>query len=108
MPMRHLPLSSCEEVARHRRAPDGDRLGQRRQSLRRLGRVEEIAVAIMFHGVAVGVLPVIEDLAADEMPADAPEVAPTALGEPGMAEILVVEIVDLERAVVEMDALGLG
>jgi hypothetical protein len=62
----------------------------------------------MLDRVAERVLPIVEDLAADDVPADAPEIAPALRVQPFVAEHLVVEIMDLERGVMEMRRRPLG
>src|SRR6266404_5750314 len=99
---------SIEEVRRQRRTPDREVFRRRGKILRLLRRIEEIAVAVVLDRVAEGILPVVEDLAADDVAADAPEVPPALRRQPFMAERLIVEIVNLEGGVVEMRLLPFG
>src|SRR5260370_37517022 len=98
--LRHL--ISIQEISRQRRTPDREVFRRGGKILRLLRRIEEIAVGVVLDRVAEGILPVVEDLAADDVAADAPEVPPALRREPFVAERLIVEIVDLEGGVVEM------
>src|SRR6266446_658678 len=99
---------SIQEIRRQRRSPHREVFRRGGKILRLLRRIEEIAVGVMLDRVAERVLPVIEDLAADDVAADAPEVAPALRRQPFMPEHLVVEIVDLEGGMVEMRLVPLG
>src|ERR1700761_7603859 len=69
------------ETARHRRSPLRHRLTAHAMDTgRRIGS-KEIAVAVVLVLVAPRVLPVVEDLAAQNMPADPPRVRPALLAQ---------------------------
>lgn len=64
--------------------------------------VDEVAVGVVLDHEAVDVPPVVEDLAAEDVAADAPDGLVLFLGEPLVAQRLRVEVVHLERAVVHV------
>ena len=56
----------------------------------------------MLYHVPTGIPPVIKDLRAQDVTPDAPDALVPLFGEPLMAQLLGIEIVDLERAVVDV------
>ena len=94
--LKSLPKSLVQKLLRHLRTPD-------RQSFMSGGSVsqwrffvDEVTICIMLNHVARRVPPVIEDLRAEDMPANAPDGLVVLLGEPLVAEGLGVEIVHFE------------
>ena len=69
-------------------------------------RVEQIAVGHVLHHVAERIAPVVVDLAAEDVAADAPVMRVAAAAQVLVAGHQVVEILHLERDVVQLDAAG--
>lgn len=77
----------------------------RLSSLRRVLPVEQVAVDVVLEDELGGVEPVVKDLAAHDVAADAPAVLVALVAQPVVAQDLGVEVVGLEGGVVHM-ALG--
>lgn len=69
--------------------------------------VDNVAVSVMLDLEAAAVEPVVEDLAAENVPPDAPDALPVLLGQPLVADELRVEVSHLVRAVVDVCLLDL-
>src|SRR5271156_5694318 len=97
-----LISSSASHCGRCRRSPlRAHQLLDRRDS-RAPGSVEQVAVGPMFDGVAPRVAPIVENLAAQDMAADAPFMLPSLLAKPVVPAHQVVEIRDFERGMIEL------
>lgn len=70
--------------------------------------INEVAIRVVLHNITGGIPPVVEDLRAQDMSAHAPGQLIPLLHQPLMAQLLGVEVVHLEGAVVYMGALGTG
>lgn len=64
--------------------------------------IDEIAIGVVLDHEAVDVPPVVEDLGAEDVPADAPDGLVFLLGEPLVAQRLGVEVVHFKGAVVHV------
>jgi hypothetical protein len=71
--------------------------------MRRLGIIQQVPVDVVLQDEARGVEPVVEDLAAHDVAADAPAVGVALVAEPVVAEDLDVEVVGLEGGVVDVE-----
>lgn len=70
--------------------------------------INEVAIRVVLHNITSGIPPVVKDLRAQDMSAHAPGQLVPLLHQPLMAQLLGVEVVHLEGAVVYMGALGTG
>lgn len=70
--------------------------------------IDQIAICIMLDHEARDIPPVVEDLGAEDVAADAPDGVVLLLGEPLVAQQLGVEVVDLEAGVVHVLGLAAG
>lgn len=89
-----------QEIARNFGTPD---MKATRASLRavwRLGGRYEVAIDVVLHDESMRVIPVVEDLAAEDVSSNTPTVLVALLPQPIMAEDLSVEVVRFERGVV--------
>lgn len=86
----------------HLGAPDGETFMTGRAVAHGGVGVDEITIGVMLDHETVDVPPVVEDLAAEDMSADAPDRGVGLFGEPLVAEGLGVKVVHLERTVVHV------
>lgn len=70
--------------------------------MRRLSHIQQIAIDVVLEDEARGVKPVVKDLAAHDVPADAPAVGVPLVTQPIMTQNLGVEVVRLEGGVVHV------
>src|SRR5712691_3739379 len=94
----------CDELLRHRLAPLRAQSFLRRQQLGAMARVEHVGVGPVLVHATPRVLPVVVDLAAEDVPPDAPYVLVLArLAQVLMAEHDVVDALHLEGEVIQAD-----
>lgn len=86
-----------------RHTPDVQVVGRGEGVLGGLAVVEQVAVDVVLHDEGVRVEPVVEDLGAHDVAADAPAGAVAAVAEPVVAQHLRVEVVRLVRGVVHVE-----
>lgn len=92
------------KFVRHRLTPLRVQALFRRHPCRLVVNVEQVGISPVFVHAAPGILPVVEDLTAKHMPADAPDVLELVyLLQVFMAEHNVIKILNLERDVIESD-----
>lgn len=70
--------------------------------------INEVAIRVVLHNITGGIPPVVKDLRAQDMSAHTPSQLIPFLHQPLMAQLLGVEVVHLEGAVMYMGALGTG
>ena len=69
-------------------------------------RGEQVAIRVVLNQGAIGRVPVIEELATQQVPPHAPGVAVSTVSEPRRALPELIEMIDLEREVAEPAARG--
>ena len=62
--------------------------------------IDQVAIRIVFHNETVSIIPVIENLATQEVPSNTPNQLPAALLKPGMTLEFAIKVIDLETGVV--------
>src|SRR5262245_48603568 len=96
-----------EELERWLRAPLGCLLGGAGELRRAMQLVDDVAVGVMLDAVAEGIAPVVEDLAAEEVSADAAVEAVAAPEEVVVRAHYGVQVLHIERRMMHVGRVGL-